>query len=135
YEARLFGGLAYNGRRRRRRCNRERRGFGRFRHTDEDAQRLRLAWRSNEIECAERSEDRDRCGESKSGSDTLLFSYRNCCDRGRAKATGKGSAPFRLLQAHVHFFRKRGRILRTFPGIRAKHSANEISYKSWDCSA
>src|SRR2546430_14412409 len=128
----MFGDLIYNGRRRSRRSKRQRGGFHRFRHTNDYTERLRFTLRSHEIECAKRSKNRNRCGESKSGTDTFLFSCRNRCDRGRRKATGKGSLPFRFLLARVNLFCERGRILLAFLGVRANHPANEISYKSWD---
>src|SRR5205807_8239877 len=128
----MFGDLIYNGRRRSRCSNRQRGAFRRFWHTNDYTQRLRFALRSHEIECAERSKNRKRCGESKSGSDTFLFSCWNCWDCGRRKATGKGSLAFRFLQARVNLFCEGGRILRTFVGIRANHLANEISDKSWN---
>ena len=82
----MFGDLIYNGRRRSRCSKRQRGGFRRFRHTNDYTERLRFTLRSHEIECAKRSKNRNRCGESKSGTDTFLFSCRNRCDRGRRKA-------------------------------------------------
>src|SRR2546421_280436 len=71
---------------------------------------------------------REVCPRSPTVPAVMLFSA--------ADGEGRGQDVLRLgfLQACVHLFRKRGRILRTFLRIRPKHAANEISYEPWDCT-